>query len=80
MRPSRHNDIRGALLRSPDGLTAKEIAIKLGVEPGTIKSAIPLIYGAYIDRWITTSARGAPSAVYICIEVPEDTPPPRTKK
>ena len=74
MRPSRHNDIRAALLRFPDGLTAREIGIKLGAEQGAIKSAIPLIYGVYIDRWITTGGRGAPSAVYICIPVPENIP------
>ena len=74
MRPSRHDAIRRTLLRAPDGLTAREIAIKLGVERGTVASAIPLIYGVYIDRWVPTDGRGASSAVYVCIEVPENTP------
>lgn len=80
MRPSRHIDIRAALLRSPDGLTAKEIGIKLGADQGAIKSAIPFIYGVYIDRWLAPTGRGAPSAVYICIAVPEDTPPPEPRR
>jgi len=77
MRPSRHNDIRAALLHFPDGLTAREIAIKLGVERGTVASAVPCIYGIYIDRWVPTGGRGTSSAVYVCIEVPENTPRPR---
>ena len=80
MRPSRHNDIRAALLRFPDGLTAKEIGIKLGAEQGAIKSAIPLIYGVYIDRWQHQIGRGKPAAVYMCVPVPDNTPPPRKKK
>ena len=76
MRPSRHNDIRAVLLRNEDGLTAKEIAIKIGMEQDAIKKALPNIYGVYIDRWLTNLGRGAASAVYVCVPVPEDTPKP----
>jgi len=76
MRPSRHNDIRSVLLRNEDGLTAKEIAIKIGMEQDAVKKALPNIYGVYIDRWLTNLGQGAASAVYICIPVPDNTPKP----
>jgi predicted transcriptional regulator len=77
MKRSRHNDIRKALLSAPDGLTAREIADKLGVDRGTVASAIKYIYGVYIDRWSPPN-RGQHSAIYVCIEVPENTPRPKT--
>ena len=77
MRPSRHDAIRAALLRAEDGLTAKEIGIKLDADCFTIRRAIPHIYGVYIDRWVTTGGKGAPSAVYVCVPIPENTPRPR---
>lgn len=82
MRPSRHNAIRAALLRAEDGLTAKEIGIKLDAGQGAITSAVPNIYGVYIDRWQHQIGRGKPAAVYMCVSVPDNTPPPepRTKK
>jgi hypothetical protein len=76
MRPSRHNDIRSVLLRNEDGLTAKEIAIKIGMEQDAVKKALPNIYGVYIDRWLTNLGRGAASAVYICVPVPDNTSKP----
>ena len=79
MRPSRHNDIRAALLRAEDGLTAKEIGVKLDTDRATIARTIPHIYGVYIDRWVATGGRGAPSAVYICVPIPGDTPRPKGK-
>ena len=74
MRSSRHNDIRSVLLRNEDGLTAKEIAIKINMEQDAVKKALPNIYGVYIDRWLTNLGRGAASAVYICVPVPNNTP------
>jgi hypothetical protein len=76
MRPSRHNDIREALLRNEDGLTAKEISQKLLMDPNAVRRALPNIYGVYIDRWLTNLKRGAASAVYVCVPIPEDTPKP----
>ena len=76
MRPSRHNNIRAILLRAEDGLTAKEIGLKLDTDRATIAKTMPNIYGVYIDRWIPTGGRGAPSAVYICVPIPKDTPKP----
>jgi len=76
MRPSRHNDIREALLRNEDGLTAKEISQKLLMDPNAVRRALPNIYGVYIDRWLTNLGRGAASAVYICVPVPDNTPKP----
>jgi len=76
MRPSRHNDIREALLRNEDGLTAKEISQKLLMDPNAVRRALPNIYGVYIDRWLTNLGRGAASAVYVCVPIPEDIPKP----
>lgn len=76
MRPSRHNDIRETLLRNEDGLTAKEISQKLLMDPNAVRRALPNIYGVYIDRWLTNLGRGAASAVYVCVPIPEDTPKP----
>jgi hypothetical protein len=62
------------LLRNEDGLTAKEIASKIDMDVEAVKKAIPNIYGVYIDRWLTNLGRGAASAVYICVPVPDNTP------
>jgi hypothetical protein len=80
MRPSRHNDIRSVLLRNEDGLTAKEIALKIDMDVDAVKKAMPNIYGVYIDRWLTNLGRGAASAVYVCVPVPDNTPPPNRSK
>jgi predicted transcriptional regulator len=81
MRPSRHNDIRTVLLRNEDGLTAKEIASKIDMDVEAVKKALPNIYGVYIDRWLNNIGRGAPSAVYVCVPIPENTTQPtRIKK
>lgn len=75
MKRSRHNDIRAALLSAPDGLTAREIAAKLGVDRNTVASAVKLIWGVYIDRW-TVPKRGQFAAVYMCVPVPPHAPHP----
>jgi predicted transcriptional regulator len=75
MKRSRHNDIRAALLSAPDGLTAREIADKLGVDRNTVSYAIKHIYGVYIDRW-TVPKRGQFAAVYMCVPVPPHAPHP----
>jgi hypothetical protein len=80
MRPSRHNDIRAALLRAEDGLTTKELGIRLDATQEAIVKAIPLIYGVYIDRWQQQIGRGKPAAVYMCVPVPDNTPPPEPRK
>ena len=80
MRPSKHNDIRAILLRNEDGLTAKEIGIKLDTDCFTIRRAIPHIYGVYIDRWIASPKQGPHSAVYVCVDVPNNCPRPTKQK
>ncbi|CAB4133076.1 hypothetical protein UFOVP252_47 [uncultured Caudovirales phage] len=75
MRKSRHTDIREVLLNSPDGLTAREIAAKLNVERDTVASAVRHIYGVYIDRWVAIK-RGQFAAVYLCVDVPSNSPHP----
>jgi predicted ArsR family transcriptional regulator len=76
---SRHNQIRELLLQAEDGMTANEIAARLDVRPSVIRQSLKTVYGVYIDRWVAPK-RGQYSAVYVCVEVPEDTPKPRKEK
>jgi hypothetical protein len=77
MRPSRHDDIRATLLRASDGLTAKEIGIKMDADCFAIRRAISHIYGVYIDRWVSPAKQGTYAAVYMCVPIPENTPRPK---
>lgn len=76
---SRHNQIRELLLQAEDGMTAGDIAERLDADPNAIRRAIPDTYGVYIDRWNAPN-RGQYEAVYMCVEVPEDTPKPKSNK
>jgi hypothetical protein len=76
---SRHNQIRELLLQAEDGMTANQIAARLDADPTVIRRALPDVYGVYIDRW-NAPKRGQYAAVYVCMEVPQDTPKPRSKK
>ena len=79
MKLSRHQDIRALLLAAEDGLTARELSAKLDTHECSIRRAMPAIYGVYIDRWQKQKGRGPHSAVYMCVEVPENTPKPGRK-
>jgi hypothetical protein len=72
---SRHPAIRELLLASKDGLTVKEIAKHFACNPATIYNCMNLICGVYIDRWAGPN-RGQYSAVYVCVETPENAPHP----
>lgn len=75
MRPSRHNDIRAALAASEDGLTLLELSVVLEMNYKAVQKAVKNVYGIYIDRW-TVPKRGQFSAVYMCVEIPQDAPHP----
>ena len=79
MKLSRHQAIRDTLLTAEDGLTINEIAAQLGTTDVSIRVTIPNVWGVYIDRW-TKAKRGQHAAVYMCVEVPENVPKPRSKK
>ena len=76
---SRHNQIRELLLQAEDGMTANEIAARLDADTVVIRQSLKTVYGVYIDRWAAPK-RGQCTAVYVCVEVPKDTPKPRSKK
>jgi predicted ArsR family transcriptional regulator len=69
---SRHQPIRDLLLQAEDGMTANEIAARLDADPNAIRRALPDVYGVYIDRW-NAPKRGQYAAVYVCMEVPNNT-------
>ena len=75
MTQSRHQAIRDLLLTSEDGLTVSEIADHFGATSKTICKTLKTVYGVYIDRW-KGPTRGQYTAVYMCVEVPEDAPHP----
>jgi len=66
--------IRDALAQSPDGLTAKQLALMLGAEPSAISRSLALMPDTYIDRWVKTT--GKYTAVHCLAFVPDDCPHP----
>ena len=66
--------IRDALDQAPDGMTAKQIALKLSVEPTAVSRALKLMPDVYIDRWFKSKSKYA--AVHCLAFVPEDCPHP----
>ena len=79
MTQSRHQAIRNLLLGARDGLTVDDIADHFACNPNTLYNTMPAVWGVYIDRWIGPN-RGQYRAVYVCIEVPPNTPRPKGKK
>ena len=66
--------IRDALAQSPDGLTAKQLALMLDAEPSAINRSLTLMPDTYIDRWVKTT--GKYTAVHCLAFVPDDCPHP----
>ena len=66
--------IRDALRQSPDGMTAKQLAIMLGATPSGVSRSLALMPDVYIDRWIKTTRRYA--GVHCLAFVPADCPRP----
>jgi len=66
--------IRDALAQSPDGLTAKQLALRLDAEPSAISRSLTLMPDTYIDRWVKTT--GKYTAVHCLAFVPDDCPRP----
>ena len=75
MTQSRHQAIRDLLLASEDGLTVDDIADHFACNPNTLYNTMPAVCGVYIDRW-TGPNRGQYTAVYMCVEIPENAPHP----
>ena len=66
--------IRDALAQSPDGLTAKQLALMLDAEPSAISRSLALMPDTYIDRWTRTATKYA--GVHCLAFVPDDCPHP----
>jgi predicted DNA-binding transcriptional regulator YafY len=75
---SRHHTIREILSASEDGLTVNEIANHFGATNKTICKTLKTVYGVYIDRW-SGPTRGQYTAIYMCVETPENAPHPTEK-
>jgi hypothetical protein len=75
MKKSRHHDIRVALTASEDGLTILELSVALDMSYKAVQKAVKNVYGIYIDRWAVPK-RGQFSAVFMCVEIPNDAPHP----
>jgi hypothetical protein len=79
MRASRHAKIRELLKTSEDGLTLKQLEQLLQTPKNSLKKTMPNVWGAYIDRWQPVS-RGQFASVWMCVNVPDNTPSPRKTK
>jgi len=66
--------IRDALAQSPDGLTAKQLALMLDAEPSQITRSLTLMPDTYIDRWVKSRSKYA--AVYCLAFIPDNCPHP----
>jgi len=66
--------IRDALAAAPDGMTARELALALTIEPSQISRSLTLMPDTYIDRWSASKSKYA--AVYCLAFIPEDCPHP----
>lgn len=68
-------DIRKILRAHPDGLTVSELIFKMQCQDDQIRKALKAMPDVYIDRWVFPT-KGASSAVWCAVEVPEDCPRP----
>jgi len=66
--------IREALAQAPDGLTTRELALKLNVQQSSVTHSLKKMHDTYIDRWQKTATKYA--AVYCLAFVPDDCPHP----
>ena len=66
--------IRDALAQATDGLTAKQLALMLDVEPSAVSRSLALMPDTYIDRWV--ASRSKYCAVHCLALIPEDCPHP----
>ena len=69
--------LRQALRAAPDGLTASELMVELGLSTRTVQiySSLKGMPDVYIDRWATPYN----AAVYVAVEVPANCPRPEVR-
>ncbi len=78
MTANRQQAIRELLQASEDGMTIEEIATALKINVSNLYTQMPTVFGVYIDRW-NAPKRGQYTAVYMCIDTPENAPHPRSE-
>ena len=66
--------IRDILAQVPDGMTTKQLALKLNVDQASVSRSLKLMRDVYIDRWQKTTSRY--SAVHCLASIPKDCPHP----
>jgi hypothetical protein len=66
--------IREALAQAPDGMTARELATALDIEPSQISRSLALMPDTYIDRWVKSKSKY--TSVHCLAFVPDDCPHP----
>jgi hypothetical protein len=76
MKQSRHTKIRNLILASSDGMTTNQLAKALGSSYKSMQHTMNNVWGVYVDRWQTVPRKGQYAAVWMCVEVPPDTPYP----
>lgn len=65
------------VLRGDDGMTAAQIAARLGKDLAIVHRALAAMPDAYIDRWAPSPhARHKYSAVWCVVDVPPNCPRP----
>lgn len=68
-------EIRQLLRSHEDGLTVKQIAELISVEPSNATAMVQKMPDAYIDRWVKPR-RGPFTAVWCVVDVPAHCPRP----
>jgi len=69
--------VRALLRAESDGLTANDLADRIGVRRDACMRACTNMPDSYIDRWVyREGCRGRPEAVWCVVVPPEDCPPP----
>jgi delta-aminolevulinic acid dehydratase/porphobilinogen synthase len=72
--------VRKYLRENPDGLTARELAIRIFGDEGRqsgVNKSISAMPDVYRDRWARIPGAARYAAVYCIVEVPADCPHPR---
>lgn len=72
--------IRRLLRSNLNGLTTREIAEQVGVDPSNVMSVLRRMPDAYICRWVPPVTLGPWQSVWACITPPPHAPRPSQAK
>ena len=68
--------VRATLKQFEDGLSAKDIAEKTGIDQDALYRVLRKMPDAYIDRWVYLRRIGRSTAIWRVVDVPENCPKP----